>query len=73
MPLVEVRRGVRCQQASLCWMLPLEWRCAQVNVTNSPLRMRDSLENAQYVGALGGPCENFDPPFSYWCSAHPVC
>ena len=25
-----------------------------------------------YSGGIGGPCEVFDPPFSYWCSAHPA-
>jgi hypothetical protein len=25
-----------------------------------------------YSGGIGGPCEVFDPPFSYWCSAKPA-
>jgi len=43
-----------------------------VAVTNAAIALRNSSENAVYSGAIGGPCENFDPPFSYWCAAHPA-
>lgn len=44
----------------------------EVNVSNAALLLRNSTQNGNYVGAVGGPCDNFEPPFSYWCSAHPV-
>ena len=44
----------------------------EVQVYNDAIALRNSSENKNYSGAIGGPCVNFDPPFSYWCSAHPA-
>jgi hypothetical protein len=43
-----------------------------VSVFNAAIALRNSTQNTNYSGALGGPCANFDPPFSYWCSEHPA-
>ena len=44
-----------------------------VNVFNDQLATRQSVENANYSGGIGGPCAGqFDPPFSYWCALHPA-
>ena len=43
-----------------------------VSVFNAALALRNSSENRNYSGALGGACHVFDPPFSYWCSEHPA-
>ena len=47
-----------------------------VGVVNALLQTRNdgaSLEVTKpYSGGIGGPCEVFDPPFSYWCSAKPA-
>ena len=43
-----------------------------INVFNAALSLRNSTENANYTGALGGSCHVYDPPFSYWCSEHPA-
>ncbi len=43
-----------------------------VAVKNAAIALRNSSENMVYSGAIGGPCENFDPPFSYWCSTAPA-
>ncbi len=43
-----------------------------INVFNAALSLRNSSENSNYTGALGGSCHVYDPPFSYWCSEHPA-
>ena len=47
-----------------------------VGVVNAEIASRnDGLtvnESKPYSGGIGGPCEVFSPPFSYWCSAHPA-
>mmetsp|Transcript_6753 Transcript_6753/g.20057 ORF Transcript_6753/g.20057 Transcript_6753/m.20057 type:complete len:924 (-) Transcript_6753:1392-4163(-) len=47
-----------------------------VQVMNELINSRnDGLPQSQgknYSGGIGGPCDVFDPPFSYWCSAHPA-
>jgi hypothetical protein len=43
-----------------------------VSVFNGAIAKRNSTENVNYTGALGGPCVNFDPPFSYWCALNPA-
>jgi hypothetical protein len=47
-----------------------------VSVLNKEIQSRnDGLtlnQSKPYSGGIGGPCEVFDPPFSYWCSAHPA-
>lgn len=42
-----------------------------VNVSNPQIALRGSSDFQTYSGGIGGPCQNFDPPFSYWCSANP--
>ena len=44
----------------------------EVRVSNAALALRNSSQNANYSGGIGGPCVNFSPPFSYWCAAHPA-
>ena len=39
---------------------------------NAELLTRNSTENRNYSGAIGGPCAVYDPPFSYWCSKNPA-
>jgi hypothetical protein len=41
---------------------------AQIQSRNDALALNSSLP---YSGGIGGPCEVFSPPFSYWCSASP--
>ena len=41
----------------------------QIQSRNDGLDLNDSKP---YSGGIGGPCEVFDPPFSYWCSEHPA-
>ena len=47
-----------------------------VGVVNKLLQTRNDgatlNQTKPYSGGIGGPCEVFDPPFSYWCSAHPA-
>ena len=47
-----------------------------VGVVNALLQTRNDgatlNQTKPYSGGIGGPCEVFDPPFSYWCSAHPA-
>jgi hypothetical protein len=43
-----------------------------VNVFNAQLALRNSSQNQNYSGALGGACHVFEPPFSYWCAEHPA-
>jgi len=47
-----------------------------VGVVNQLIQTRnDELsvnKSKPYSGGIGGPCEVFSPPFSYWCSAHPA-
>eukprot|EP00035_Acanthoeca_spectabilis_P019901 m.430160 g.430160 ORF g.430160 m.430160 type:complete len:990 (+) comp17121_c0_seq1:2833-5802(+) len=47
-----------------------------IQVVNKLLQTRNDgatlTETKNYSGGIGGPCEVFDPPFSYWCSAHPA-
>jgi hypothetical protein len=42
-----------------------------VNVHNDAIAARGSSDSQNYSGGIGGPCEVFDPPFSYWCSENP--
>jgi hypothetical protein len=42
-----------------------------VSVFNAELAERGQVSPLNYTGGIGGPCAVFDPPFSYWCSAHP--
>eukprot|EP00037_Helgoeca_nana_P024366 m.258539 g.258539 ORF g.258539 m.258539 type:complete len:924 (+) comp26623_c0_seq1:107-2878(+) len=47
-----------------------------IQVVNKMLQTRNDgatlAETKNYSGGIGGPCEVFSPPFSYWCSAHPA-
>jgi hypothetical protein len=47
-----------------------------IGVLNKEIQSRnDGLDlnsSKPYSGGIGGPCEVFDPPFSYWCSAKPA-
>ena len=40
-------------------------------INNSALNTRGTDDFTHYGGGINGPCEVFDPPFSYWCQAKP--
>jgi hypothetical protein len=48
----------------------------EIQVQNALLQTRNpalSLQDTKnYSGGINGPCEVFDPPYSYWCSAKPA-
>lgn len=48
-----------------------------VSVLNKEIQSRNlglaaKNQSKPYSGGIGGPCEVFSPPFSYWCSAKPA-
>jgi hypothetical protein len=44
----------------------------EIAVLDSKWMRHDSTGNELgYQGGIGGACYHLDPPFGYWCSAHP--